>query len=68
MYRFPYMPATHDDELVAIGVAALLVGVSVDTLRRWERDGRLTAVRTLGGHRRYRRADIEQLTQPQDAA
>ena len=29
------------DEMVRIGTAAQALGVSVDTLRRWERDGRV---------------------------
>ena len=29
------------DDLVRIGAAAQALGVSVDTLRRWERDGRI---------------------------
>ena len=29
------------DEVIRIGVAAQALGVSVDTLRRWERDGRI---------------------------
>lgn len=54
-------PTPQGDDLLAIGAAARLLGVSPDTLRRWENDGRLTAVRTLGNQRRFRRADIEQL-------
>ena len=30
------------DDAIRIGVAAQALGVSVDTLRRWERDGRIT--------------------------
>jgi molybdopterin-binding protein len=39
------------DDLVRIGVAASALGVSVDTLRRWEREGRVTFVRGPGGQR-----------------
>ena len=39
--------------LVGIGKAAKLLGVSVQTLRRWEREGRITSERTRGGQRRY---------------
>jgi molybdopterin-binding protein len=38
------------DEGIRIGVAAQALGVSVDTLRRWERDGRITFERR--GNRR----------------
>jgi excisionase family DNA binding protein len=34
-------------------IAARLIGVSVDTLRRWEKAGKITSTRTAGGHRRY---------------
>lgn len=34
-----------------IGQAARLLGVSVDTLRRWADDGRVATRRTGGGHR-----------------
>ncbi len=33
--------------------AAYLLGVSTDTLRRWEKEGKITSSRTEGGHRRY---------------
>ena len=36
---------------IRIGQAAELLGVGVDTLRRWEADGRLTTVRSAGGQR-----------------
>lgn len=45
-------------DLVPIGEAARILGVSVDTLRRWEKDGVLIPARTLKGHRRYSRADL----------
>lgn len=48
-------------KLVSIGKAADLLGVHVDTLREWDADGRLTPVKTLGNHRRYRLEDIESL-------
>ncbi len=38
------------DEGIRIGVAAQALGVSVDTLRRWEREGRITFERR--GNRR----------------
>ncbi|HWF74053.1 MAG TPA: TOBE domain-containing protein [Solirubrobacteraceae bacterium] len=39
------------DELVQIGAAAAALGVSLDTLRRWERAGRITFERR--GNRRF---------------
>lgn len=38
---------------VSIGKAAKLLGVSRDTLRRWEASGKITCERTPKNHRRY---------------
>ena len=46
---------------VSIGEAASIIGVSVSTLRRWEKEKRFDpAFRTQGNHRRY---DIEQINE-----
>ena len=39
--------------LVTIHEAAQALGVSISTLRRWEREGKLVPDHTPGGHRRY---------------
>ena len=40
--------------LVSIGKAAQFIGVSISTLRRWEKDGKFNStLRTIGKHRRY---------------
>lgn len=57
------MPTTSED-LLSIGEAARETGVSVDTLRRYATDGRIAAVLTPGGHRRFRRSDLEALLAP----
>ena len=41
------------DKLVSISKAAKILGVSEITLRRWDKEGRLTSIKTEGGHRRY---------------
>lgn len=46
-------------DLVPIGEAAKILGVSVGTVRRWEREGKIAAVRTLGGQRRFNRDDLD---------
>jgi molybdopterin-binding protein len=48
-------------EGVRIGQAATLLGVSVDTLRRWEADGRLTMERSEGGQRVVPLAELRRL-------
>jgi len=44
--------------LKTIGEAAEILGVSISTLRRWDKDGRLKPEKTASGHRRY---DISKL-------
>lgn len=57
------------DELLASGDAASLIGVHRDTIKRWEKLGRITSLRTPDGHRRYRRGDVEALlTGPVEAS
>nr|CAO87231.1 unnamed protein product [Microcystis aeruginosa PCC 7806] len=46
------------DNLITIREASGLLGVSIKTLRRWEQQGKISSIRTPGGHRRYRRQDI----------
>jgi excisionase family DNA binding protein len=53
-------PAGHD-EWLAIGPASRLLGVDVDTLRRWADAGRVRSFSTPGGHRRFDRRDILRL-------
>jgi excisionase family DNA binding protein len=39
-----------------------MFGVRTTTIARWARAGRLEAVRTPGGHRRYRLSEIRELS------
>lgn len=47
--------------LLTIGEAARLLGVSVDTIRRWSDAGRLPVVVLPSGHRRYQAEDIRKI-------
>src|SRR5215208_2389652 len=42
---------------------AEVLQVSPKTVTRWAKEGKLASRRTLGGHRRYARADIESLVE-----
>jgi molybdopterin-binding protein len=50
-----------DDRTMRIGQAAELLGVSVETIRRWEVDGRLSTTRSVGGQRLVLIADVSRL-------
>jgi len=46
---------------ISIGEAAAMLGISVSSLRRWERESRFhPAFRTAGNHRRYNLADLRE--------
>jgi excisionase family DNA binding protein len=49
-----------EKDLVSIGEAAEILGVHIDTLRRWDESGRLPAIRkSPGGSRYYHPRDLE---------
>lgn len=52
------MTQKQQEELISISETASILGVSIDTLRRWDRDGKLTSVKSAGGHRKYYRSQI----------
>jgi excisionase family DNA binding protein len=52
-------PASEPDWLT-LGQAAKFLGVAQSTIRKWSDQGRVPAFYTPGGHRRYRRRDLEQ--------
>ena len=48
-------------KLITTNQAAEYLGVTPKTLRRWESEGKIKAIRTLGGHRRFYKQDLDQL-------
>ena len=48
---------------LTLGQAATYLGVAQSTIRKWSDQGRLHAFYTPGGHRRYRRGDLDQFLQ-----
>ena len=46
------------DALLTPAEVAALFRVNPKTVTRWARAGKITAVRTLGGHRRFRASEI----------
>ncbi len=47
--------------LLTPGEVATLFRVDPKTVTRWAKAGKLTAIRTLGGHRRYRQSEVQNL-------
>ena len=53
---------TNDQEvLLTPAEVAKLFRVDPKTVTRWAKAGKLTAIRTLGGHRRYRKSEVQSL-------
>jgi excisionase family DNA binding protein len=48
-----------DPEWLTLGQAAKYLGVAQSTIRKWSDQGRVPAFYTPGGHRRYRRGDLD---------
>jgi len=51
--------ARREPEWLTLGQAARFLGVAQSTIRKWSDQGRVPAFYTPGGHRRYRRGDLE---------
>jgi excisionase family DNA binding protein len=62
MSNAPARPPARDEYLRAGDVARLL-HVSPKTVARWASEGKLPYVRTLGGHRRFSGARIQELVE-----
>ena len=57
------------EPLLTPSEVAAMFRVDPKTVTRWAQAGKLTAIRTLGGHRRYREAEVRSLLAgvPEDA-
>ena len=53
--------ALEADSLLTPAEVAAMFRVDPKTVTRWAKAGKLTSIRTLGGHRRYRESEVRQL-------
>lgn len=52
----------HETEpLLTPAEVASMFRVDPKTVTRWAKSGKLTSIRTLGGHRRYRESEVREL-------
>ena len=61
-------PLAEDEELLPPQKVARQFGVKTKTLRGWANEGKISARRTLGGHRRYRESEVRALVAATEAA
>jgi excisionase family DNA binding protein len=52
------MKAQQEDALLTPAEVAALFRVDPKTVTRWAKAGKLSSIRTLGGHRRYRADEV----------
>jgi excisionase family DNA binding protein len=52
-------PAGNEPDWLTLGQAAKYLGVAQSTIRKWSDQGRVPTFYTPGGHRRYRRRDLD---------
>jgi excisionase family DNA binding protein len=61
------MTVAEQSDLLTPAEVAEIYRVNAKTVSRWAQSGKLSVVRTLGGHRRFRRSEIEAQMQGQEA-
>ena len=57
----PAVPKPESDVLLTPGEVARLFRVDPKTVTRWGKAGRLSSIKTPGGHRRYRESEVRAL-------
>lgn len=54
-------PTREQETLLTPAEVAKMFRVDPKTVTRWAQAGKLSSIRTLGGHRRYRRGEVTRL-------
>jgi excisionase family DNA binding protein len=58
----PQVPHNSEhEELLTPSEVAAMFRVNPKTVTRWARSGKISAIRTLGGHRRFRKSEITRI-------
>ena len=59
--NFAPLSASNQEKLLTPAEVASLFRVDPKTVTRWAKAGKLTSIRTLGGHRRYKESEVKAL-------
>lgn len=59
--KFVSVSSSNQERLLTPAEVAALFRVDPKTVTRWAKAGKLTPIRTLGGHRRYRESEVHAL-------
>jgi excisionase family DNA binding protein len=60
---FTQLSSSNQEQLLTPAEVASLFRVDPKTVTRWAKAGKLTSIRTLGGHRRYKASEVKLLLQ-----
>jgi excisionase family DNA binding protein len=59
--NFASLTSSNQEKLLTPAEVASLFRVDPKTVTRWAKAGKLTSIRTLGGHRRYKESEVKAL-------
>ena len=59
--NYAQLSASNQEKLLTPAEVAALFRVDPKTVTRWAKAGKLTSIRTLGGHRRYKESEVKAL-------
>jgi excisionase family DNA binding protein len=59
--NFSPLSSINQEKLLTPAEVASLFRVDPKTVTRWAKAGKLTSIRTLGGHRRYKESEVKTL-------
>lgn len=59
--NFSHSYTSPNDNLLTPAEVASMFRVDPKTVTRWAKAGKLTAIKTLGGHRRYKESEVKAL-------
>lgn len=59
--NFPPLASNNQEMLLTPAEVASMFRVDPKTVTRWAKAGKLTSIKTLGGHRRYKESEVKAL-------
>jgi excisionase family DNA binding protein len=59
--NFASLNVSNQEKLLTPAEVAALFRVDPKTVTRWAKAGKLTSIKTLGGHRRYKESEVNAL-------
>jgi excisionase family DNA binding protein len=59
--NFSSLSSSNQEKLLTPAEVASLFRVDPKTVTRWAKAGKLTSIKTLGGHRRYKESEVRSL-------